>query len=436
MSSAAGDSFEWSVLPPVPLFGVGTELVESVEHYASRLAWISGVDIDRLCALPEPFKGKGKGGVGGVEKFCGPGPIYRNRIENLEALTGVETIRCGSFSVLHDLLGASSVGPRDVRDCWCPECFLNWDEDGSWEPLIWQADLVTTCPVHSCDLVNCCEKCHAPRRLSSKYQRRRKCAKCGSSLAGHGRTTKRPGYYQWAQSQFCELVKFCAEPSQEVIATSAYETFVQGLMFIRLGKSSLPWPVKSAIERVKADRKRTRVSARTLINLCGLQGVSVVEMLRDPVAASSKPLLDLWGGYRCLDLVDRPYSAKMRTLDEFLNEIIRNCRATYLPPLQFMLSELGINAGTARKFSKTYAIYMDAYKRQGRMPNSEQVFKTAFDAAQSGLDEKSCLYQIAVHASGGAKVSARRALRIVRGVAHVRSAIDHAAAEIKSQNAA
>lgn len=436
MSTAVSNSFEWSVLPPVPLFGVGTELVESAEHYASRLAWISGIDIDKLCALPEPFRSKGKGGVGGVAKFCGPGPVYRNRIENLEALTGISTIRCGSFLVLHDLLGASSMGRRDERDRWCPECFLKWDEDSSWEPLIWQSDLVTTCPVHGCDLINRCEKCHASRRLTSKYQQRRKCAKCGSGLAGRGRTTKRPGYYKWVQSQFCDLVRLCATSSQEMIAAKAYDTFLQGLISIRPRKSKCPWPVRNAIERACSTRRRSRASARTLINLCAIQGVSVVEMLLDPAAAASKPLLDIWGGYRCLDLDDRPYPTEMRVLDEILSEIARKCRATYLPTVQFMLSKLGIDVATARKFSRAYSSYQDAYKRQGRMPSSDQVFRMAFDAMQSGLDEKSCLHLIAVQASVGGKVSARRVLNIVRDAAHVMSEIDHAVAEMKSRSAA
>jgi hypothetical protein len=193
-ASSAGPRPCWTVLPPVPLMGVGTELVESVEHYASRLAWITGTSVDRLCALPSPFDEPAPGKPGGTNRFCGPGKTYQRRIENLEALTGVETIRCGSFLVLEELLATGAIGRSSRRHRWCPECYLAWDEAASWEPLIWKVDLLTTCPIHGCSLEFRCRQCHATQSSTTKYERRRRCRDCGTSLAGRGEVIDWPNH--------------------------------------------------------------------------------------------------------------------------------------------------------------------------------------------------------------------------------------------------
>lgn len=40
----------WTVLPPLPLHGLGSALVESLGHYVRRIAWVAGISASRLMA--------------------------------------------------------------------------------------------------------------------------------------------------------------------------------------------------------------------------------------------------------------------------------------------------------------------------------------------------------------------------------------------------
>lgn len=296
------NKFGWSVLPPVPLLGLGTPLVESAEHYVARLAWISGTSIRQLCGYMSCCNGMRQIVVGGLNKFCGPGSVYKHRVSELEKLTGISTIRCGTFMVLDKVLCEWAIGRTSYRRKWCPECYLRWDQTSSWEPLLWQIELVNKCPIHDCDLVSGCRKCGASQQQVVAYHRRRNCWRCKKSLGRPGRTEQRPSYYAWAQSQICDLVQLCGTPGEDPVPADAISRFVYGIPAFTAHRSKIPGVVKDAIARSK-NRSRQVASLETIVNLCGLQGVRPVDMLRDPIGAASRPLLDMWSGDRLLDLL-------------------------------------------------------------------------------------------------------------------------------------
>lgn len=371
----------WSILPPVPLMGVGTCLVESVEHYVSRLAWIAGTTPKQICTLPPPFDEPGAGQPGGVSSFCGPTKAYKHRIKKLEALTGIDTIRCGSFLILDELLASSAMGRNSSRQRWCPECFREWDEERSWEPLIWSVDLLSECPQHGCDLEMHCRHCGSTQNLSARYQHRRKCRKCNSELAGQGRTSDRPAYFAWTDSQVLDLIELCATPGQEPIPYSAHKTFVSGLQAVMDSTSELPAVVRAAIGRLQSNLVRGKMTLRTMINLCALQGISVREMLLDPVSASSRPLLDLWHGYRALEYSSGCHDEKIAIYRSCLTEVLKRCRDIYLPSTTFFMRSIGLNRDLARELApEIYEEYEDAHRRQAKWSKrieGERAFKVA-----------------------------------------------------------
>lgn len=297
-----GARFRWSVLPPVLPFGIGTELVESAEHYAARLAWISGSSVPQICRLSFPGGDGRRDFVGGANRFCGPGSVYKQRIASLESLTGVDTIRCGTFMVLDKVLCDGAAGGTTGYRRWCPECYLNWDEDDSWEPLVWHVDLVKSCPIHGCDLQDSCCKCGNRQKQVVAYHRRRRCTRCGASLGWPGRFGQRPSYYAWAQTQICDLARMCGTPGEEPVHPLAVSEFVYAIPAITAHRRKIPGVVRDALARSKT-RTRHVASLETIVSLCGLQGVRATDMLRNPVGAASRPLLDLWSGERMMEVI-------------------------------------------------------------------------------------------------------------------------------------
>lgn len=361
-----GPRFSWSVLPPLPLMGVGTSQVESVEHYVSRLAWTVGVSVQTLRSLSAPSDDSGSRQVGGSSRFCGPGRYFKGRIENLELLTGVDTIRCGSFWVLDDVLAVTGVGRNTKRHRWCPQCFLSWDQAHSWEPLAWIVDLQLTCAVHGCDLESQCRDCGSAQYIGKGYLRRRQCQRCQSSLAGRGRNVARPAYFAWTEARLAELIQLCATPGQASIPFSAYEAFVRGLVDEGRHERDQPATVRAAVSRVQSNAVRGRVTLRTLVNLCALQGISITDMLLDPGAAASRPLIDLWAGYRSLEFPNGNHAAKMAAYRQCVEEIMKRCEGLYLPSMKVIMRRMNLNRDLARELCvDSYEAYEEAYQRQG-----------------------------------------------------------------------
>src|SRR5690242_14571224 len=102
----------WTALPPLPLRNIGTPWVESLEHYVSRLARVAGAGMRRLFCLAPPYDEPGRHPLMSRSSFCGPGKTYERRIANLQALTGVSSLSCGTFYTLNALLAEGAVGGK------------------------------------------------------------------------------------------------------------------------------------------------------------------------------------------------------------------------------------------------------------------------------------------------------------------------------------
>jgi len=298
-------SFTWSVLPALPIRGVGTSLVESAEHYAVRLAWTAGTSLQQLCCLPPPYRENTSRRVGGFSRFCGPGDVYRERVANLERLTGVDTIRCGTFAVLEPVLWPWGSGARTKSRAWCPECYAQWDHDASWEPLIWQEIALQLCPIHSCRIVIECRECGWTQPFAVPYQHRRECSHCGCSLgwASAGEIPDRRS--EWRARQLEGLIELCSRPGQPPVAETALSRFVEAIPLENLPKSRAKFIIRDAIAKSKRSGTKVRASVQSIIELCAIHGVSARDMLLDPLGAASRPLLDNWSEEALLNLLDQ-----------------------------------------------------------------------------------------------------------------------------------
>lgn len=134
----------WTVLPPVPLYGVGTSMVESLSYYLRRIALISGTSVDRILGYADTLSdnagGSGPQNYRSLMLGCPERYLF-----GLEHLTGIDHLRYGTFWVLKDLVGPRFLGRQARFRRWCPMCYAAWDSDSSYEPLIWAVGLLSCC---------------------------------------------------------------------------------------------------------------------------------------------------------------------------------------------------------------------------------------------------------------------------------------------------
>lgn len=362
-----GGQFRWSTLPPLPLMGLRSALVESAEHYVARQAWTVGVTIRSLCPPTHCADGNPKRDqFFGASGFCGPGRQFKRRIEHMEQLTGSDRVRYGSFWVVDELLAVTGVGRNTKQQRWCPRCFLSWDENSSWEPLIWMVELQQTCPVHACDLESSCGACGRSQPTGRDYRKRRHCHHCSATLAGAGKASPRLGHEVWAEERVAELIELCATPSQQQVPFERYETFVRTLCEISMERPHLPATLRAAVARMRSNAVRGRVTLRTLVNLCALQGITLPEMLLDPQAAASRPLIDLWGDYKALEFPNGRHGSKIQAYRQYVDDMLRRCKGRYLPPMTHVLRRMKLNRDLAREMCvEFYEAYEGKYQSQG-----------------------------------------------------------------------
>ena len=366
MTRADHEQFQWSALPPLALRGEGSALVESAEHYVARLAWTVGVTIRSLCPLTHSVHGNRKRDQAlGASGFCGPGRQFKRRVLHIEQLTGSDRVRYASFWVVDELLAVTGVGRDTKQQRWCPECFRDWNDD-SWEPLIWMVELQQTCPIHACDLESHCCRGGCAQPTGRDYRKRRKCYRCTAALGADGRAATRPTYQAWAEQRLAELVELCATPGQEQIPFERYDAFVRGLFEVSQAQPHLPATLRAAVARMRSNAVRGRVTLRTLVNLCALQGTSIPNMLLDPRNAASRPLIDLWAGYKALEFPNGRHSSKIQAYRQYINDMLRKCGKRYLPPMAVALRKMKLNRDLAREMCvECYEAYEAAYQRQG-----------------------------------------------------------------------
>lgn len=370
----------WTALPPVPLRNVGTPQVESVAHYVARLAWLTGTSVKRIVSLAAPYDEPGTRQACSSSAFCGPGKVYKRRIQNLEALTGVTTLRCGSLWVLDDLLSSGAVGRSSRLRRWCPRCYLEWDDASSCEPLLWSIDLSVVCHIHGCDLESKCHHCGAGQQHYSRYRRRRHCLTCGTSLAGEGVRTTRSPYSRWVEDQLAELVRHCATPGTSPVPGTAFQQFVSATRASQLTQSSAKRAAFYRLVKTNGSSRGTRVRLDTLMYAGAVQNIAICDFLLNPVQAAATPLPLDWGGYEQLGLrFENDYAPD--ALRHCLDLLLREPGNIYLPHPSTVMREMKTSRRRLCPIARrTFKAYLSSYRAQlpaSQHANAERNFRIA-----------------------------------------------------------
>ncbi|MGC2236186.1 MAG: TniQ family protein [Pyrinomonadaceae bacterium] len=164
--------------------GIGTNEVESLSSYISRLAreyYVSpnklmescvkryfGVQayLDNVGYNPNTFKN-----INGLDETA------RTVVSSIELATGRKDIAYMTLLPWRNILSSKQMR---LKRAWCPSCLQSDLENGQpvYERLLWKIDIVENCPFHERKLVTLCPHCNASQANFSTYSFPGFCSNC------------------------------------------------------------------------------------------------------------------------------------------------------------------------------------------------------------------------------------------------------------------
>jgi TniQ len=356
----------WTELPPLKLRGVGTPLVESLHSYLQRLYKSVGVSPLRLGR----YMGERTDGKIGYTSLSGSvlwqGEFGMARLAQLEELTGMHELRCGTLWAMSEVLSQHISMFGTYRRRWCPKCYEEWNEN-SYEPLIWSIDLLGHCPNHKCELDSVCPQCKCPQRNDPDINRRLLCCKCGVPLRCSAKSRPHVPFLQWIDDQILQMVEYCSTPRSSPMPWSDYVDFAWGVCANGRGRGKLGSVMSSNLEVVSRHARQCcrRPSVRTLLNLCALQGVEIRDFLHAPREASSPLLINQWSGLNYVPVPSSTQSRRMYMASRYIEDFCED-NPPYFPPMKILLSHLHVQRLAVRDTCpKLYDGYEDRHASQG-----------------------------------------------------------------------
>jgi TniQ len=391
MKSQALRPFDWTTLPPFPLEGVGTPMIESTYFYARRLEANCGLRNLSLSSDKERvFRDLHD-------------PEERDVTTQLVRLTGVDDLRFGSFQTLAPLIRDPGLGK--LRR-WCPECYdvSSGSVSLAWHPLIWTIGLVQTCPRHNCKLEGHCRNCGATQFIKCKHANRLRCRKCRISLGGRGNRRGIDPFHSWADGQIADFLARQLHNNVDPLNSDACEQLAIAIERI--------YP--DAFEKLYLARTLRRGSGlplRPLINIAAGHATSIYEIVHRPMEALSANVIDTWAGYGYQPLVTDRNRDQYRFLRCLIRRLLNDeTSSDYLPPLRHVLRAIAINRKTALElFAEGCAEYERARgstQFSPRMAHLDRMFHAALLMRSRGGE----LYRAGRFSQAMVKALARRFL--------------------------
>lgn len=366
----------WTVLPPLKLRGAGTPLVESLRSFVVRILIATGMGSSHLArelGLRISKRLTCIGGFIGTKEY----DLLERAVDDLQILTGANNLRSGTFWALSRII--STDGQKNHEHSfrrWCPICYREWGAD-SYEPLAWTVDLLRTCPVHGCMLNNACWSCKSPQSPYLSARRRSLCDSCGADLSASITWIKLHPFLQWVERQALDMIAFCAEPRAEPVPHAILSEFLKGLRrssHLRRGDT-----LTKSIDRILMDAKlgRRKVSLRSLVNLCAVQGVSLGEFLAAPRETSGPLLFGCWGGLNYMPIPTARQAQKIYVASRCLKDFL-HARPAYYPPICHFLKRFQVQLLAVRDVAEdAYDIYIAAHSVHGDAA-TQRAFRAAY----------------------------------------------------------
>lgn len=357
-------SSSWTEFPPLRLRGVGTADVESVQHFFRRLIWTTGLPAVKTRAYVGLESGVKEKYCYSFEKSSILNQAAIRRLDVLQRLTGEGNLRCGTLWAVSDVVSRNFNLYRDYKRRWCPKCYEEWDEDSSWEPLIWNIDLLRNCPKHSCLMEHACHGCGSHQRNVSDLNIRRMCGRCGMSLAAHPRWVGGPKITTWIDEQVGQLTEYCGTPRANFFSWDDYVSFVVELRRNAGRCGTLVRPMRMLLAQADYRARKTSrcPSLRTLLNLCAIQSISIGELLDSPRQASSPVLFSEWSSPEYMPLppvvqAERIYLAVCQIERFIVRENISHLHPVELLLKPFLVAKIAVRDASAGLYDKYQSLY-------------------------------------------------------------------------------
>lgn len=193
----------------------------------------------------------------------------------------------------------------------------------------------------------------------------------------------------------------------------------------------LPATLRAAVARMRSNAVRGRVTLRTLVNLCALQGITLPEMLLDPQVAASRPLIDPWGDYKALEFPNGRHGSKIEAYRQYMGDMLRRCKGRYLPPMPPVLRRMKLNRDLAREMCvELKEAYEGTYQSQGAYSSrvhADRAFGHAvrnFDGENFNPFAPCDARRLARRVAAQAKVQLATAESVTRAAVHSRRALE------------
>jgi hypothetical protein len=281
-----------TVLAPLQVIGIGSCNVESLESYGARIAYVHSVNplkVFSLARRASECMGNAKQGRGlSYQRVCGYGDKTNHLISGLERLTGRSDLRCATLSAFNGVLASNITGVFSNNRRWCPLCYLKPQAD-RYDLLAWQLVSVTHCPLDGARLVDRCRKCAA---IQPDFQSidgpRYVCRICSCSLGWIPAAEQAETLYErWSNLHSKEFIEY-ASAGFRPIEGNPWAVFIA-----RLEPESVTAPSLSLLRAAiasKVARYNCRPRIGVLFSFAAQQSVSPLQVLLDPVGASSPTL--------------------------------------------------------------------------------------------------------------------------------------------------
>ncbi|MHB1798472.1 MAG: TniQ family protein [Vulcanimicrobiaceae bacterium] len=409
----------WTALPPLPLIGIGTAQVESLDHYLIRLADLVGITHDRMLEICSAAAGHAVFPPHGTSSpfLCNETELEA-RIAAMEQLTGQnDLLRHGTPWACSAVMGVRAFSRTARFRRWCPVCYLQWDPDRSAEPLGWSIEIKKVCSLHGCELVDRCQSCGKAQPARTRYRARRACRFCRTPLGWHAEpvSAHMTPLDRWVESQVDQVIELCSDPAQEKLPADRFHLFLEAFSVMHGDRADLPPALRSVVS-LWSYAPATKISLKMLVNLAGMHGCSVLDILLDPVrTAQREPFFGFWQGFDYLPLTPRSRLRGSVRLQVALRNLLRRAAVCYLPSLALVADHAGCKQPEILHVqNQVLAAYRQARRVQHGKHKSklfEQAIQPALDALGLIQIKRVMLYKIVpeiVTASRLDKTDARR----------------------------
>lgn len=345
----------WSMLPPLELRGLGTPLVESIDHYLVRLA-------EACASTPQRIVQRAMLAYGDAWK---PHASFRTAgvVAGLTELTRTPHLASGTLIKLVHVLAPSARQLRSRK--WCPKCYQHWSHE-SWEPMFWTIPYTSLCALHEVMLESHCRMCGAAQPLLSVRDERTRCFSCKIPLGFDAKPAAATPLARWVDNIILDLIEMCGDPDTHPVPR-------ENMVLLRRHLIARPMSNCRSIEMRKFRSKYItsnciKLPLRTLINLCALQSVRPRALLLTPAEAFSPTLFPEFKEIDQLPLG----SPETRECDRAVKTIQRLLSDPDAPllPFEIALQLLGVDRRMRLGFGHLRADYRQAIGRQEPWPSS------------------------------------------------------------------